>query len=246
MKDILITTALKGKRIVVLGGTSGIGKATAVAAAASGAKVIVASSKKANVDAAVRDLGTGHEGHVVNLSNREAISHFFKSIGNFDHLIFTAGEQLLLGDLAKMDMEKASTFFGIRFWGAVNAVKYSIPFINQGGSITLTGGGAAHRPAAGWSIGASICAAMEGFTRAMAVELAPLRVNMVVPGLVLTDLWSSLSVEDREKMFAHFGGSLPVAHVGTADEIAHSYLYLITQTYSTGQCIVVDGGGSLV
>jgi len=238
--------AIKDKRIVILGGTKGIGKATAVAAAAAGGKVVVVSSGKKNVDATLAELGHGHEGLVVDLANEESIRNLFEKIGNFDHLVFTAGDALKIGSLSTMDRDEARKFFDIRYWGAVMSVKYASPHINKGGSIILTSGGAAHRPGSGWSIAASICAAMEGFTRAMALELAPLRVNLVAPGLVRTDLWSSFSASEREKMFAYFGGALPVAHVGEPEEIAKSYLYLMTQTYSTGQCIVADGGGGLV
>jgi len=239
-------SGIKGKRIVILGGTSGIGKATAVAAAAAGGTVVVASSRKKNVDATIAELGDGHEGLVVNLSDEQGIRHLFEEIGNFDHLVFTAGEALKIGSLSAMSMDDAKEFFNIRYWGAVTSVKYASQHINKDGSIVLTGGSAGHRPGAGWSIAASICAAMEGFTRAAALDLAPLRVNLVVPGLVRTNLWSSFTETEREKMFGYFGGALPVGHVGEAEEIANTFLYLMTQTYSTGQCIVVDGGGGLV
>ncbi|HTH56042.1 MAG TPA: SDR family oxidoreductase [Cyclobacteriaceae bacterium] len=241
-----VNRELKGKRVVILGGTAGIGKATAQAVVAAGGQIVVASSKKKNIDATVQHLGKEHEGHVVDLSEERNIRAFFEKVGGFDHLVFTAGESLLLGPLLSTEVQVARKFFDVRFWGALAAVKYAIPHINKGGSITLTGGLSAHRPSPGWSIGASICAAMEGFTRAMAVELAPLRVNMVVPGLVRTDLWSSFSVAEREKMFTDFGGSLPVGKVGEPEELAKAYLFLITQTFATGQCIIVDGGGALV
>ena len=234
------------KRIVILGGTSGIGKATAVAAAAAGGTVIVASSRRKNVDATLADLGNGHEGFVTDLSEEQSIRNLFDEIGSFDHLVFTAGDALMIGPLPPMSMDAARGFFNIRYWGAVTSVKYASPHINKDGSIILTGGSAGHRPGVGWSIAASVCAAMEGFTRAAALDLAPLRINLVVPGLVRTNLWSSFTETEREKMFSYFGGALPVRHVGEADEIAKTYLYLMTQTYSTGQCIVVDGGGGLV
>jgi len=239
-------SGVRDKRIVILGGTSGIGRATAIAAAAAGGKVVVVSSKKKNVDATVAELGSGHEGFVTNLSDEQSIRNLFEEIGSFDHLVFTAGDALMIGSLPTISIDDAKEFFNIRYWGAVTSVKYASPHINKGGSIILTGGGAGHRPGAGWSIAASICAAMEGFTRAAALDLAPLRVNLVAPGLVRTNLWSSFTDSEREKMFAYFGGALPVGHVGEAEEIANTYLYLMTQTYSTGQCIVVDGGGGLV
>ncbi len=102
------------------------------------------------------------------------------------------------------------------------------------------------RPGKGWGLGASICAAMEGFTRAMAIELAPIRVNIVAPGLVKTNLWSNMSEIEREGLYAHYAGTLPVKYVADADDIAQSYIYLLCQPYSTGQRVVVDGGAVLV
>jgi len=87
---------------------------------------------------------------------------------------------------------------------------------------------------------------MEGFTRAMAIELAPIRVNLVCPGVVKTNLWSNMPEADRESFYTSFADSLPVKFVAEADDLAESYLYLMRQRYSTGEVIVVDGGSVLV
>jgi NAD(P)-dependent dehydrogenase (short-subunit alcohol dehydrogenase family) len=110
----------------------------------------------------------------------------------------------------------------------------------------LTSGLAAHRPQAGWALGASICAAMEGLTRALAVELAPIRVNLVCPGFVKTPLWGDMTEAEREALYRQVEQRLLAGHVGEPAEIAEAYLYAMRQTYGTGQVIVVDGGGSLV
>ena len=106
----------------------------------------------------------------------------------------------------------------------------------------FTSGIAGQRPQAGWSLGASICAAMEGLTRALAVELAPIRVNIVSPGVVRTPLWANMTEAERTVLYQQVSDRLPVGHVGDAAEIAQAYLYLMRQTYSTGQVLVVDGG----
>ncbi|MGA3302337.1 MAG: SDR family oxidoreductase [Methylovirgula sp.] len=97
-----------------------------------------------------------------------------------------------------------------------------------------------------WSLGASICAAMEGLTRALAVELAPIRVNIVAPGIVKSPLWDTMPKADREALYGQMGGQLLVGHVGEVEEIAEAYLYLMRQTYGTGQVLRVDGGTELV
>ena len=238
--------ALDGQRIVVLGGSSGIGLATAQAAVREGANVVIASSRKARIDEALATLPTGTEGHVLDLADGDATRALFARLGSFDHLVFTAGETLQLGDLSDTDMDAARRFFTLRFWGAYCAAKYGSSHIRKGGSIVFTSGIAGQRPQAGWSLAASICMAMEGLTRALAVELAPIRVNIVSPGVVRTSLWGNMTEADRSTLYQETAGKLPVGHVGDATEIAQAYLYLMRQTYSTGQVLVVDGGAVLV
>ncbi|MDX7951316.1 SDR family oxidoreductase [Lichenihabitans sp. Uapishka_5] len=231
---------------MVLGGSSGIGLAVAQAAAEKGASLVVASSNRNKVDEALATLPTGAEGHALDLTQAEAVEALFKDLGPFDHLVFTAGETLELGSLASTDLETAKRFFELRYWGAFTAAKCGSGNIRPGGSIVFTSGTAGRRPRAGWSLGASICSAMEGLTRALAVELAPIRVNIVVPGLVRTPLWAGMAEADRDTLYRNAAKALPVGHVGEASEIADAYLYLMGQSYGTGQVIVVDGGGSLV
>ena len=126
------------------------------------------------------------------------------------------------------------------------AVKYGIPHIRAGGSIVLTTGVAGARPRKGWTVAASICSAMEGLTRALAVELAPVRVNAVSPGVVRSPFWGAMSEHDREAMYRDASARLPVGRVGEVDDIAEAYLYLMRENFSTGQVIVVDGGTVLV
>jgi len=185
-------STLKGKRVLLLGGSSGIGLATARAAAADGASIIIVSGNRQRLDAALKELPAGSEAIQADLGNESAIKELFGKLGRFDHLVYTAGENISLSMIGDTDLGDARKYFNIRYWGAVAAVKYGRNFINAGGSICLTSGTASPRPGSGWSLGASICGAMEGFTRAMAVELAPIRVNAVAPGVVRTNLWNSL------------------------------------------------------
>ena len=236
----------EGKRIVVLGGSSGIGLATAQAAAKDGASVVIASSRKASVDQALATLPAGGEGHVLDLADEAAVQALFASLGSFDHLVFTAGEALQLGTLASTDVETARSFFDLRYWGAFLAAKYGSGSIRPGGSIVFTSGLAGQRPHAGWALGASMCSAMEGLTRALAVELVPIRVNIVCPGVVKSPLWGAMPEADRTAIYRQTAEKLPVGHVGETEEIAEAYLYLMRQTYGTGQVLVVDGGAALV
>jgi len=237
---------LKGKKVVVLGGSVGIGFETAKAAAEEGAEVTIVSSNQERLNKALSRLPATAQSFAVDLTKEQQIAALFTSIGHFDHLVFTAGETLQIGKVADTDIEVAKKFFDVRYWGAFSAVKYASGNINSGGSITLTGGSASRRPGTGWGLGASICTAMEGFTRAMSLELAPIRVNIVLPGLVKTNLWNNMTTEEQEGMFNHFSEKLPVKYVADPGDIALTYLYLMKQPYSTGQAVVVDGGYVLV
>lgn len=239
-------TPLQHQRIVLLGGTSGIGLATAQAAINAGAWVVVVSSRRQRVVESLAVLGPQAEGHVVDLGDENAIRHLFEQLGPFDHLVYSAGESLQIGVLADTGMEMIRKAFDVRVFGAMTAVKYAAPHLRPGGSVVLTGGIASQRPQKGWTAGASICGAMESFTRALAVELAPIRVNLVSPGLVRTPLWDSFPVAQREALYTDSAAALPAGRVGEPEDIAQAYLYLMTCPYSTGQAVVVDGGGVLV
>jgi NAD(P)-dependent dehydrogenase (short-subunit alcohol dehydrogenase family) len=237
---------LRGQRVVVIGGTAGIGFAVAEAVAREGAEVVVASRRRESVDAALERLPSGAEGQVLDATDEDGVRGFFDRIGGFDHLVYTAGESLLLENLAESDPTRARRFLDTRLWGAYTAVKYGAPAIREGGSVVLTTGTAGRRPMPGTSVAASLCGAMESLTRALALELAPIRVNAVSPGVVRTGLWRDLPEEDRDGLFASAAASLPVGRVGDPEDIAEAYLYLMRGGYSTGSVVVADGGGVLV
>lgn len=237
---------LQDKRVVIIGGTSGIGLAIAEAVARDGGTPIVVSSRAERVEAALATLGAGAEGHVADIRDEAAVAALFERIGGFDHLAFTAGESLKLGPIADMTLAEARAFFNTRYWGAYTVAKHGAPSIRPGGSITFSSGIASGRPPqAGWTLGASVCAAMEGLTRALAVELKPLRVNIVSPGFVRTPLWNDIAEADREAMYAAAGKALPVGRVGLPEDLASAYLFLMQQRFATGQTFIVDGGGML-
>src|ERR1700747_840384 len=237
---------LSGKRIVVLGGSSGIGLAVAQQAVAQGATAIVASSNADRVKQAVATLDGKAEGHTLDLSTERDIQNFFQKIGDFDHLVFTAGDSLQLNVLEATDLTKARHAFELRYWAALAAVKYASPHIRRDGSIVLTTGVAGRRPHKGWTLAASVCGTIEALTRALAVELAPIRVNAVSPGVVRTNLWQSMNADAREHLYESVGNSLPVGRVGEPYDIAQAYLFLMQEGFSTGQTVVVDGGTVLV
>src|ERR1700756_3616034 len=118
------TKALLNKTVVVLGGSAGIGLATAKGAAAEGASVIIASSNQQRINKALEQLPRGCKGFAIDLGNEENIKNFFDKIGQFDHLVYTAGENLIVSDLDKIDLDQSRQFFNLRYWSALAAVKY--------------------------------------------------------------------------------------------------------------------------
>ncbi len=237
---------LTGKIVVVLGGTSGIGLATAQAAAAEGAQVVIASSRRQKVDEALLQLPEGSQGFAADLGDEPQVAQLFKKIGEFDHLVFTAGDRLQFSELPALNIEEAKLSIHLRFWGSVMAAKYGAPLIRKGGSITLTTGALGRKPRKGTAVIAGMASAIEGLTRALALELAPVRVNAVCSGTVRTNLLANIPEADREAMFRQVGSKLLTGRVGEPRELAEAYLYLMRGSFTTGQVIVVDGGSLLV
>ena len=238
--------SLQGLRVVVLGGTSGIGFATARAASEAGASVVVVSSHSTSVEEALEALPEGTAGMICDLSVAADVKDLFDRIGDFDHLVFTAGDALLQGPLAEVDFDEARQFLQLRFWGAFSAAKYAAPKLRTGGSIVLTSGSVGERPPKGVTVVASGCGAIEALTRALAVELAPLRVNIVRPSIVETDLWISVAGEDAEETLNVLGRKSLIGRPASAAELADAYIFAMTATYVTGRVIAVDGGAALV
>jgi NAD(P)-dependent dehydrogenase (short-subunit alcohol dehydrogenase family) len=240
---------LEGKRVVVIGGTSGIGFAVAEAAIDDGASVVVGSSQQANVDGAVAKLGQAASGRAVNVRDEADVGAFFSEIGAFDHLVFTAGDWSNLRTartLAETDLESAKGLADVRYWGAVRAVKHALARISPTGSITLTNGTIAHRPRKGTPLSTAMAGSIEHLVRGLSVDLAPLRVNCVCPAGVRTGVWDSIPEETRAASFERMTARQPIARIGEPPEVAEAYLYLMRGTYTTGQVLLVDGGGPML
>jgi NAD(P)-dependent dehydrogenase (short-subunit alcohol dehydrogenase family) len=234
--------SISGSRVLVVGGTSGIGLAVAAAVAERGATPIVASRRAASVETALAALPAGAEGATVDLTDEASVAALAQQHAPFDHVVFTAGEPLELVPLRDLTSDVVRAFFETRFLGAVAVVRAVAPVLRPGGSITLTSGTAGDRPGAGWALGASVCGAMNGLTRALAVELAPVRVNAVAPGVVRSPLWSGMSEQDRAAMYDDVAAAVPLGRVAEVEDAALAYVYAMEQVHGTGIVITVDGG----
>lgn len=236
---------LNGKNIVIIGGSSGMGLATAAAAATAGAAVTIASSDKSRLDTALAALPAGCAGIVVDTRSETSVAEAFDRIGELDHLVYTAGNAVTPRPLADVTMDEARGLSEVRFWGAVTAVKHAAPRIKPGGSITFTSGTIGVRPSRGTALAASSAAAIEGLTRGLAVELAPVRVNAVRAGAIRTPLWDAVPQERRTAVFAALAERTLTKTVGEPDQIAAAHLYLMSNDFVTGTVLTVDGGAIL-
>ncbi|KII86142.1 hypothetical protein PLICRDRAFT_55904 [Plicaturopsis crispa FD-325 SS-3] len=234
---------LFGKKIVIIGGTSSIGFGVAKAVLPLGARVVIASSSAQKVTDALARLesstGAGSvEGYPLGGLDEATFKAFFDKIGAFDHLIYTAGDSLMVGALLTTPVERFKKAYDVRVWGAVTAVKTAHPHLNAHGSITLTGGVAAYRPSKGSSV-----VALQTLARGLAVDLAPVRVNLVEPGAVRTELWNAFgSAEFVEGAMAMWAEKAVLGTVGQPADTAEAYIYLMKADFVTGTSSVVDGG----
>jgi NAD(P)-dependent dehydrogenase (short-subunit alcohol dehydrogenase family) len=243
------TPTLTDQRVVIIGGSSGIGFAVAERVRDDGAQVVIGSSNSANVEAALSRLGADASGSAVDVRDEASVAAFFEQIGVFDHLVFTAGDWVAVragGALADLDLAVANDIFAVRFWGAVAAIKHAQGRISTNGSITLTDGMIAHRPRKDAALNTAMAGAIEHLARSLAVDLAPLRVNAVCPGYVLTEVWDSIPEDQREAQLRRLTERQPLQRAGEPAELAEAYLYLMRGSFSTGQVLIVDGGMSLV
>jgi NAD(P)-dependent dehydrogenase (short-subunit alcohol dehydrogenase family) len=237
-------TKLNGATVVVIGGASGVGFAVAAAALEAGARVVVGSSQAPRIEAAAETLGPGATGRTLDVKDEASVAAFFEAAGAFDHLVFTAGDwgHMFGPPTRDLDVEAAKARMEVRFWGAVRAAKHAVRQIAKQGSITLTGGMLAHRPMPGAPLVTASAQSTEGLAMGLARDLAPLRVNAVCLGLIMSEPVRAMG----EATIKAFTANLPLPRAGTVEEAAEAYLYLMRATFVTGQIVRVDGGGSLV
>jgi len=234
---------LDRKRLVIIGGTSGIGLATAKLAAQQGADLVITGFKTQEFEIAKTIINTKNklEFFQLDISDELAVRNFFALIGEFDYLT-TPGSAVPKGPFLTLETDTAKSGFDSKFWGQYYAAKYAIPQMRTDGAIVFFSGVISQRPQANLSIMAAVNSAIEGLGRALAVELAPIRINTVAPGIVDTPRYAGMPEADRQAMFASLGEKLPAGRVGQSEELAQAVIYLLTNTFTTGTTLYVDGG----
>lgn len=241
-----MTMELAGQRVVITGVTGGIGRATAERLLNAGAEVIVSARSQDKLDVVLAELSGEASGYVLDLLDMDSIAGFFKNVGEFDHLV-TPAATAMFAPIADMDFDAARAIIETKQWGQMVTVHHAVKQMSESGSITLFSGTVTQKPLPGSSMFAAVGAATEASARVWAFELAPRRVNTVVPGIIDTPIWGALMDDTAAaEAKAGFASVLPVGRIGTADDVAKAVAFLIDNTFVDGVSLVVDGGHRLI
>ncbi|WP_170773761.1 SDR family oxidoreductase [Ruegeria lacuscaerulensis] len=240
--NTVFETALSGKHIVIVGGSSGMGKATAKMATALGAKVTIASRNTAKLQAAAGEIGSGVRIAPVDTTDGAGVSSWARGLGSVDHLVISASSAAR-GAFTDLPIDDLRAMFEAKFIGPYMTAREVMPVLVKGGSITFFSGVLSRRPSAGATGLGAVNAAVEALAKGLALELAGrARVNCISPGMVATEAYAAMTEETREAMYAQVGSSLPAGRVGEVEDIAQAVVMAMTNGFLTGSVLDVDGG----
>ena len=236
--------SLHKQTVVVIGGSSGMGLAIAEACSRSGARVVIASRSQDKLEPAAQRIGGEVHWQVVDTTQESSVSDLFERLGTVDHLVIP-GSSVRTGPLNELPVEDGLFTMQSKFWGPYLCAKHAR--INPGGSIIFFSGILSRRPGLNDAVLASVNAAVEAMGRALAKDLAPVRVNVISPGMTAdTGAYLNIPESTRQNMFASIAQRLPVGRVGRPTDIADAALMLMTNGFITGIVLDVDGGGLIV
>ena len=232
-------------RVLITGSAGGLGREAARLLVGAGHEVVLHARDEARTRealAAVPGAAAALAGDLASIAQTTELAHRANESGAFDAVIHNAG-------IGYREPRRIETEDGLAHVFQVNVLApYLLTALvrRPGRLIYLSSGIASARPQATWTVAASICGAVEALTRALAVELAPIRVNAVAPGVVRSNLWRDMSEDDRSAMYASLAQALPAGRAGEVDDVAETVLYLMRNGYSTGTVVTIDGGSVLV
>jgi len=238
---------LTRQRFVIFGGSSGIGLGVARAAIAAGASVVIVGRSREKLVAAT--LALGNSPRVVtsaaNIASETDVKRVFAENSGVDHIVVTAVDAAYQA-VRDFDVDAARRVIDSKLLGALLVAKHGAPHLRSGGSFTFTSGVAADRPAPGGSMIAAVNGALASFVRALALELAPLRANVVSPGWVDTPVWDTIVGANKTAVQTQMAQRLPVRRIGRVEDIAEAVLFLTQSPFTTGSVLHIDGGHRLV
>ncbi|MGG4217088.1 SDR family oxidoreductase [Paenibacillus jamilae] len=232
---------MQNQKIVIIGGSSGIGLETAKQIISLGGEVIIASRSEGKLHKAKEMLGPRATIYVLDTTDKQQVKSFFEKVGSYDHLVVSAAETSG-GSFLQSETTDARKLFENKFWGQYYAAKYGSSQLSTQGSITLFSGVVAYKPMVGSSALGAVNAAVSNLGQTLALELAPIRVNVVSPGIIDTPSRSKMPENTRNQFYGTVANRLPVKRVGLAEDVARGVLYLIENQFVTGTVLHVDGG----
>ena len=235
---------LLGQTVLVIGGSAGIGLETARRARAEGAKVILTARNPERLKRAASDVGAISTS-AFDASDPVAIERFFRDLPMIDHVMVTAGRPHY-GRLADMDFAKIRDLIGEHLLQALYVARNAASKVRPGGTLIFMGGTGGRRPAPGMSIAGAITAALPSLTANLALEIAPVRVNLIAAGFVDTPLSAELLGDQLDKRRNHLRNTLPIGRVVGPADVAALAVHLMTNTALTGGIYDIDGGQKLV
>ncbi|NJP89772.1 SDR family oxidoreductase [Nonomuraea sp. FMUSA5-5] len=233
-------------RVVIVGGTTGIGLATAERLVESGAEVFITGRSEERLESALKRLGRRAEGQAADARDGAAMRALFERVGAFDHLVVTVTGRGGAAPLAELTAGGiAEAVQGKLIPHLMTAQAALAAGLSRQGSITFVSAASAGAAYPGVSLLAAVNGAIEATVPGLAVELAPVRVNAVSPGVIDTDWWEGLGDEARAAFMAGTAATLPVGRVGTPADVARTIEYAVSNTFLTGTVLTIDGGGRL-
>jgi NAD(P)-dependent dehydrogenase (short-subunit alcohol dehydrogenase family) len=239
-------SALRDQTVLVVGRGTGIARAITLLARGEGARIVVAGRDKARLADAYADIADRQiSAEVLDITDDASIAALAERLGPLDHVVSTAAARAR-GNLADLQRENLRLSFDTKVIGPTMLAKHFAQQINPGGSFVLFSGVHAFKHNVGY-LGVGITnGAVDFLTRWLAVELAPIRVNAISPGVIDTGAWDSLGAEGKRDYFEHISAANPARRIGTPDDIASAVLFAMTNTFMTGVTLKVDGGEPLV
>ena len=235
---------LEGQKVVIVGGTSGMGYGAAQEAIKHGAEVIIVGTTMEKINIAVSALGEKSQGLLANILEESSLESLADQLETIDHIFITASPGGT-NRLADLDFDIKKSYLYGKVWSSLMTVKMLLPKINKQGSVTFLTGGFALKPDGNATMVTGAYAALEGLTRALALELAPIRVNNIRPGMIDSPLWNFMDEDQREQLFKVEAAKNPLGKIGTIGDIGHAAVFLMINQYINGETLDVSGGRNL-
>ena len=233
---------MSSQHTVIVGGSSGIGLATAQHLLASGAQVTVTGRSETRLADAMRQLGPDAQVMAMDATAADALPAQFAQIGKFDHLVLALGSGKGFGPFATVSLADVKLGFEEKVYAHFATAQAALPFLNQAGSMTFVSAVSAHAAAPGTAGIGAANAAVAALVPILAVELKPLRVNGVSPGVIDTPWWDAFPEEQKQAMFETYAATTPVGRVGRPEDVAQAIAFLIADSFMTGHVLICDGG----